>query len=140
MLKDPETRGPTANVDCMDEILHESWDKVMRKYADSPEPGPDVCVHKYWNFIESNTDMNVTPLTGARPRKRFRKMGVHTATGLDGWCVVDLLCLPNALFDMLAQLLTHIESTGLWPHMLARGFVSLIPKGEGMLPMQQRPL
>ena len=46
----------------------------------------------------------------------------------------------RSLFDMLAQLLTHIESTGLWPCVLARGFVSLIPKGEGMLPMQQRPL
>ena len=124
----------------MDEILHESWDKVMRKYADSPEPDPDVFVQKYRSFIESNTDMDATPLTGARLRKRFRKMGVPTATGLDGWCVADLLCLPNALFDMLAQLLMHIESTGLWPRVLARGFVSLIPKGEGMLPMQQRPL
>ena len=45
--------------------------------------------------------------------------------------------LPNALLDMLAQLLTHIESTGPWPCVLARRFVSLIPKGEGMLPMQQ---
>ena len=140
MLKDPETGGPTANVKCLDEILHESWDKVMRKYEDYPKPDPDVFVQKYRRFIESNTDMDATPLTGARLRKRFRKMGVHTATYLDGWCVADLLCLPNALFDMLAQLLTHIESTGLWPRMLARGFVSLIPKGEGMLPMQQRPL
>ena len=54
--------------------------------------------------------------------------------------MADLLCLPRALFDMLAQLLTHIESTGLWPRVLARGFVSLIPKGEGVLPMQKRPL
>ena len=140
MLKDPETGGPTANVNRMDEILHESRDKVMRKYADSPEPDPDGFVQKYRSFIESNTDMDATPLTGARLRKRFGKMGVHTATSLDGWCVADLLCLPNALFDMLAQLLTHIESTGLWPRVLARGFVSLIRKGKGMLPMQQRPL
>ena len=48
--------------------------------------------------------------------------------------------VPSALFDMLTQLLTHIESTGLWPRVLAPGFVSLFPKGEGMLPMQQRPL
>ena len=84
MLRDPETGGPTANVNRMDEILHESWDKVMRKYIGSPEPDPDVFVHKYRNFIESNTDMDATPLTGARPHKRLRKMGVHTATGLDG--------------------------------------------------------
>ena len=66
--------------------------------------------------------------------------GIGDGFGCVRGCVADLLCLPNALFDMLAQLLTHIESTGLWPCMLARGFVSLIPKGDGMLPMQQRPL
>ena len=140
MLKDPETGGPAANVNRMDEILHESWDKVMRKYADSPEPDQDVFVQKYRSFIESNTDMDATPSAGARRRKRFRKMGVHIATGLDRWCGADLLCLPNALFDMVAQLLMHIESIGLWPRVLARGFVSLIPKGEGMLLMQQRAL
>ena len=42
MLKDPATRVPTANVDRMDEIVHESWHKVMRKYADSPELDPDL--------------------------------------------------------------------------------------------------
>ena len=140
MLKDPETGGPMANVNRMDEILHESWDKVMRKYTYSLEPDPDVFVHKYRSFIGSNANMDATPLTGARLRKHFRKMGVHTATDLVGWYEADLLCLPNALFDMLAQLLTHIESTGLLPRVLARGFVSLFPKGEGMLPMQQRPL
>ena len=67
-------------------------------------------------------------------------MGIQAATGLDGWCVADLLYLPNALLDMLAQLRTYIEYKGLWPHVLSRSFVSLIPKGEGMLPMQWRPL
>ena len=33
-----------------------------------------------------------------------------------------------------------IEGTGIWPAALARGFISLIPKGEGIEPMQQRPL
>ena len=58
--------------------------------------------------------------------------------GLDGWCVADLLCLP--LLNMLADLLAVVEATGKWPHIVARVYVSLIPKGEGMLPMQQRPL
>ena len=97
-------------------------------------------MHKYRNFIESNADLDATPLTSARLRKRFRKMTVQIATDLDGWCEADLLCLRSALFDMLAQLPTHLESTGRWPRVLARGFVSLIPRGEGMLPMQQRPL
>ena len=89
MSKDPETGGPTTNVDRMDGILHESWDKVMRKYAHSPEPNPDVFVQKDRNFVECNecnTDMVATPLTGSKLCKRFRKMGIYTATGLDGWC------------------------------------------------------
>ena len=38
MLLDPETQQPTSNVNRMDDILHASWDKVMRKYAHAPEP------------------------------------------------------------------------------------------------------
>ena len=56
--------------------------------------------------------MQANPITGARLAKRLRKMGVHTATGLDGWCVADLLLLPVRLLDMLSQLLHLIEQTG----------------------------
>ena len=38
VLMDPATQAPSSYVDRMEEILHESWDKVVRKYADSPEP------------------------------------------------------------------------------------------------------
>ena len=62
MLKDPETGGPTANVNRMDEILHEFWDKVMCKYAASLERDPDVFVQKYRSFIESHTDIESTGL------------------------------------------------------------------------------
>ena len=79
--------------------------------------------------------MASAPITGARLRKRLKKMGVHIAMGLDGWCVADLLSLPHALLNMLANLLIVVEATGQWPRILARGYVFLIPKGEGMLPM-----
>ena len=140
MLKDPRTGEPTSNVQGMDEILHETWDKVMRKYTDTPEPDPDKFVQRYSHFIEKKADLASAPITGARLRKRLKKMGVRTAMGLDGWCVADLLCLPDSLLNMLADLLAIVEATGKWPRILARGYVSLIPKGEGMLPMQQRPL
>ena len=140
MLKDPRTGEPISNVQRMDEILHESWDKVMRKYADTPEPDPDKFVQQYSHFIGKKAYMVLAPITRARLRKRLKKMGVHTAMGLDGWCVADLLCLPDSLLNMLADLLAIVEATGKWPRILARGYVSLIAKGEGMLPMQQRPL
>ena len=131
---------PTSNISRMDEILHESWDQVMRKYADTPEPDVQAFAQKYDQFLIKNARMQANPITGKRLAKRLRKMGVHTATGLDGWCVSDLLLLPVCLLDMLAEILHLVEETGYWPRVLAKGYVSLIPKGEGMLPMQQRPL
>ena len=140
MLLDPETQQPTSSVNRMDDILHASWDKVMRKYAHAPEPDAAAFVRKYGVFLQRGRLMQAAPITGARLTKKFRKMGIHTATGLDGWCVADLLSLPMQLMDMLAELLHVIEHTGQWPQALAKGYISLIPKGEGMLPMQQRPL
>ena len=73
MLKDLRTAEPTSNVQRMDEIFHESWDKVMRKYTDTPEPDPDKFVQQYHHFIEKKVDMAPAPITGARLRKRSRK-------------------------------------------------------------------
>ena len=140
MLVAPETDQPTSNIPRMDEILHESWDQVMRKYADIPEPDVHAFAQKYDEFLVKNARMQANSITGKRLAKRLRKMEVHTATGLDGWCVSDLLLLPVCLLDMLAEILHLVEQTGCWPSVLAKGYVSLIPKGEGMLPMQQRPL
>ena len=140
MLLDPDTSQPMANIPRMDEILHASWDQVMRKYADTPEPDVHAFAQKYDKFLIKGVQMQSTPITGSRLAKRLRKMGVHTATGLDGWCVSDLLLLPTCLLDMLSEILFLVEATGTWPRVLARGYVSLIPKGEGMMPMQQRPL
>ena len=53
--------------------------------------------------------------------------------------MADLLCLPNTSLNMLTYLLTALEATRKWPDILARGYVILIPKGEGVLPMPQRP-
>ena len=79
--------------------------------------------------------MASAPITGAQLLKHLKEIGVHTAMGRDGWGVADLLCLLDALPNMLADLLTIVEATGKWPHTPAWVYVSLIPKGEGMLPM-----
>ena len=84
--------------------------------------------------------MATEPLSGAGLRRRLRKMGTRTGPGLDGWAVADLLQLPAALIDMLADLLHLVEEIGEWPTLLARGYISLIPKGEGMGPLQMQPL
>ena len=109
MLLDPETDQPTSNIPRMDEILHESWDQVMRKYTDTPEPDVHAFAQKYDQFLIKNARMQANPITRKRLAKRLKKMGVHTATGLDGWCVSDLLLLPVCLLDMLAEILHFVE-------------------------------
>ena len=76
MLLDPETDQPTSNIPRMDEILHESWDQVMRKYADIPEPDVHAFAQKYDQFLIKNARMQANPITGKRLAKRLRKMGV----------------------------------------------------------------
>ena len=140
MVADPDDGGkPCASIEGMDEILHRAWDPIMRKYADRPEPCPQEFQRRYGQHV-SRVPMATQPLTGARLRGRLRKMGTRTARGLDGWAVVDLLQLPVALMDMLADLLGLVEELGEWPVQLARGYISLVPKGEGMGPLQMRPL
>ena len=51
-----------------------------------------------------------------------------------------MLALPDTLLERLVDLLCVVEQTGKWPHDLAQGFISLIPKGEGAEPAQLRPI
>ena len=58
----------------------------------------------------------------------------------NGWCVANLPCLPYALLHMFADLLLIEEATDQGPQVMPRGYIPLHPKGEGMLPMEQRPV
>ena len=40
---------------------------------------------------------------------------------------------------MFAEPLSIVEDTGIWPAALARGFISLIPEGEGCSPCNGAP-
>ena len=84
VLKDHAIGEPIASVVLMDEILHNSWANVMRKYANVPELDPEQFVAQYEHFIEKRSEMESTHITAQRLRKRFRKAGIHTGTGLDG--------------------------------------------------------
>ena len=60
------------------------------KDANSPDLDPDEFVRQYKHFIVNSSKMEVTPITGQRLRKCFHRMGIHTATRLDGGA--DLSC------------------------------------------------
>ena len=51
-----------------------------------------------------------------------------------------LSCAPSdMLLDRLVEILCVVEQTGKWPHDLAQGFITLIPKREGAEPSKLRP-
>ena len=113
MLEDPDTGNPTSSLERMDSILHGAWDVVMKKYANKREPDVQTFMNTYGHFLVKIGQMQTAPLTGPCIRKRLKKMGIHTATGLNGWCVSDLLCLPDEVLDMFAELLNIVEDTGI---------------------------
>ena len=66
MLLDRDTQSPTSDITTMDEILHCSWDKVMRKYVTTPEPQLEVFLAEYSHFPQSGGWMQSNPIIGLR--------------------------------------------------------------------------
>ena len=48
--------------------------------------------------------------------------------------------MPDVILELLVPFYDMVGSRGKWPYALTRAAVTLIPKGEGMLPLSQRPL
>ncbi len=80
-------------------------------------------------------------LRGERLRKRALRM-TSKAMGPDGWAAEDLLLLPLDFWEALADILQcNEELCGRhWPSSLLWAIISLIPKGEGLEPINQRPI
>ena len=139
MLEDGQG-SMTGNVEEMDDLLRSSWMPIMRKYGDGrgKEPPVEEFMNRYRKHITYHA-MEIEPITGARLHKKFCAMAV-TSEGVDGWRLQELRDLPLALHGMLAGLLGRVEATGAWPRMLALGLITLTPKGEGVRPLEMRPL
>ena len=85
--------------------------------------------------------MTTRVLTREVLQQRARKMGMKTTNGIDQWSIALLMRPPMPLWDALAELLRMVECIGTWPQLVAEGFMSLVPKGEGEGdPMKVRPL
>lgn len=129
----------TGNIKEMDGMLHAAWDPIMRRFAERPEPDPALFMQHYGHLLNHHP-MAVRPLTGQRLHAQLQRTSAHKATGPDGWSVGAMRRLPIPTLELLAELLNAVERTGCWPAMLAAGYVSLIPKGEGMQATNMRPL
>eukprot|EP00660_Eupelagonema_oceanica_P019618 gene19619-biopygen24620 len=128
----------TANVREMDEALHRAWDPIMRMYAQKPEPEWEPFFARFGAYVKDHP-MACADLTGADLRAVLAKMGGRQAGGMEGWRVRELKALPEPLLDLLARVFNAVERTGRWPPALQRALITLIPKGRGGEPTQNKP-
>ena len=122
----------------MDSLLQGAWFPIMRKYVDQSETSVPDFLAAYGRHLQCHP-MASSEITGRCLRRRIAKMSKKTAKGLDAWGVRDLARLPLIVPDLLAQLLAAVERTGRWPRELTRGYISLVPKGEGSPPCRCAP-
>jgi hypothetical protein len=131
----------TANAKEMDVLLQEAWGFVFRMYADKPEPEWEPFLARFGAHLPPRRRMGETELTREQLFATLRRMKRKSAAGMDAWSVDELRALPMAYWDRPAALLRVVETTGRWPAALARGLLSLIPKGQGVAdPLKQRPV
>ena len=85
-------------------------------------------------------NMHVNDKTADDLMKHLQRTSVEVATNTNRWSVHSLRLLPKPICEVLALLLNLVEDVGRWPRPLAEGYISRIPKGEGMQPTNMRPL
>ena len=130
----------TANITEMDSILRKSWSQIFCKHSDDkPAPRVDTFMAQYEEYIPF-AEMMAEPLTLERVRRKLSLINSAGSVGLDGWAPKDLKRLPDKVIQRLCDFYTLVEYTGYWPQALTHAAVTLIPKGEGVGALDQRPL
>jgi endonuclease/exonuclease/phosphatase family metal-dependent hydrolase len=128
----------TGNSAEIDRMVLDAWLPIFRKFADSAEPAWEPFEAKFGQHVPS-CPMELGPLSGKILQDALRKLSTG-ASGADGWRIQELRLLPESMLEDLAEVLNCIEETGAWPRALMQAVVSLIPKGEGCQPLDQRPI
>ena len=118
----------TGNIKEMDGLVRDAWGPIMQKYQNTPEPDPELFMQEYGRHTQ-HVPMATTDLTGSVLIARLKKISSDTATGLDGWALKELKCLPLRIWDMLAEVLLEVEQLGVWPSRIAEGFIALVQCG-----------
>ncbi|CAE8599169.1 unnamed protein product [Polarella glacialis] len=99
------------------------------------EQTPDAAKrdHFYGNYAHLLThhELHLQPLDGTQLREALAKP--QSAAGPDGWLGAELLVLPDAAWDLLADMFNIVESTQQWPVALTAPYVAAIPKDEHRL-------
>ena len=123
----------------MDTLLLKEWDPILRRYATIAEPSVQKFMEAYSEYVPKK-NMHVNDITADDLMKHQQRTSVEVATSTDGWSVHSLRLLPKPICEVLDLLLNLMEDVGRWRRPPAEGYISLIPKGEGMRPTNMRPL
>ena len=141
ILKTPTGRI-TGRVDEMDQILRDNWLPIFAKHSDPvkcPPPSVDWFMTRYAEFIPV-VEQKLEQLTVTDLQRTIGKLSTEGAGGLDGWTPKDFKKLHPLILELLLMVYDVVEETGLWPEPLCWAGVTLIPKGEGGAPLDQRPI
>ena len=131
----------TGNIAQMDEELRRNWLPIFAKHQNGEVPIPNATdfVHKYQDFIPRKTqvlkEIVIDDLLWVQ-----KKLKAKGAGGLDGWRPAEVKKLPKEILELLVHLFNTIEMTGEWPTALTCAGITLIPKGDGGAPLDQRPI
>ena len=130
----------TGDVTEMDKILRENWMPIFAKHKANVHPEPDVQVflNRFGHLIPE-AKQELSTLTVDDLVHAVQKFATDGAGGLDGWKPLDLKRLTRSILRLLLHLFDVIESQGVWPDDLCWAGITLIPKGEGGMPLDLPP-
>ena len=131
----------TGNISEMDELLRANWLPIFAKhdYTDLPRPSTEHFLLEYGELIpEYHQVINDIRLKDVK--WAIGRLDTNGAGELDGWRPAEMKLIPNPILNFLVTIYNKIEDLGKWPTELCSAGVSLIPKGEGRAPLDQRPI
>ena len=124
----------------MDAMLREAWDEVFCLYTALPEPSWEDFKARYQNYFPQVAPMVGGDLTPGILKGVLERMHSSSSGGADGWRVAELKALPMGLLQRLCDLFNLIERLGKWPEAMAIGIITPLSKGEGLRPIDTRPI
>ena len=112
------------------EAISQAWEPIFNKFING-SPSADTFMQHFGHHMRT-ADMTPRPLTSALLVEQAKE-AKPSSCSLDQWRPESLQALAfwyPSVFQELASILQHIETTGVWPATLASGYVSLIPKED----------
>ncbi|CAE6934152.1 hypothetical protein AK812_SmicGene22690 [Symbiodinium microadriaticum] len=78
--------------------------------------------------LARNGSMDLPPTTPELWRATLRSKSARSSTGLDGLSRLDLALMPDDLLQLVLELCSRAEETGLWPRQAVLGVVTALEK------------